>query len=75
VKSPIDFQTIINRLYNKHYNEPREFWAELGLVFRNCRLYHKNPRLGIYKMSECLRSLALYLYDTWYQEQRDRYIM
>lgn len=40
VKQPIDFTMISNRLYNRSYGSYLDFWNDLGLVFKNCRLYH-----------------------------------
>lgn len=64
---------IMNRLYNKYYQEPKHFWNELGLVFKNCRQYYKNIKLGLRKQCDSLRVLAYYLYLDWHNEQSMRF--
>lgn len=68
VKFPIDFSTIINKLYLQMYPNPAAFWIELGLVFKNCRNYYEQDTFGNRKIANLLRHLAYHLYKIWYNK-------
>ena len=45
IKNPMDLQTIINKLKDpktgqRVYNDPREFSADMRLIWHNCRIYN-----------------------------------
>ena len=65
---------IVNRLYNKGYSNPSQFWQELGQVFKNCRAYYNNEKHSIRKLCDCLRTLAYYLFDAWYREDAPQFL-
>jgi hypothetical protein len=63
----------MNKLQNRFYEERNSiesFWYDLGSVFKNCRLYYKNPKAGIRKQCDSLRCLAYYLYKDWFNQQK-----
>ena len=40
VKQPMDFSTIRKKIEQEAYQEPREFEADVRLIFENCRLFN-----------------------------------
>lgn len=41
VKTPMDLGTILNKIYLDIYKNSKEFWNDIGLVWRNCLKYNK----------------------------------
>jgi hypothetical protein len=65
----MDFGTILNLLYLESYTKPTKFWflfiylrEDLGLVFKNCRKFTKNPNSDIRILCDTLREAAIVLY-------------
>jgi chromodomain-helicase-DNA-binding protein 7 len=58
----MDLGTVLNRLYLDYYVQPKNFWYELGLVFKNCRLYNRDEESEIRTLCDTLREAAIVLY-------------
>ncbi len=55
VQNPMDLGTIMNRLYLDFYKNAQQFWIDLGLVFKNCRLVFRDPDCDIRILCDTLR--------------------
>lgn len=66
VTNPMDLGTLMNRLYLDYYKSPQQFWLDLGLVFRNCRIYFKDPDCDIRILCDTLCEVAICLYKQWH---------
>ena len=73
IKEPMDFGTIQNRLYLNIYKTIPEFWADLGLVFKNCRYYNADDSCEIRILSDSLREISIQLYKQWHKHATSRY--
>jgi len=63
ITEPMDLGTVLNRVYLDYYEQPKNFWYELGLVFRNCRTYNVDEDSEIRTLCDTLRELAMVLYQ------------
>jgi len=62
----VDFGRVINRLYNGYYPSPREFWLDLGMIFKlNAANNDEGSDLRI--IGDTLRQVAISLYKQWHQ--------
>ena len=73
VTQPMDLGTALNRLYLDYYPSSKNFWYELGLVFRNCRIYNQDEESEIRILCDTLREAAIVLYKEWQLHQGKRY--
>lgn len=73
ITNPMDFGTILNRLYLDYYKTVNQFWFDLGLVFRNCRLYFKDPDCDIRILCDTLCEVAIELYRQWHALSKAKY--
>ena len=73
VTNPMDLGTIMNRLYLDYYKNPQQFWLDLGLVFRNCRLYFKDSDCDIRILCDTLCEVAIDLYKQWHQSTKGKF--
>lgn len=69
----MDLGTVSNRLYLDYYKNQAHFFNELGLVFKNCRKYNRNPDSDIRILCDTLREAAIILYREWYDVEQKRY--
>ena len=74
VTQPMDLGTALNRLYLDYYQSLKQFWYELGLVFKNCRKYNKDENAELRILCDTLREVAVILYNQWYNRQKDEII-
>ena len=62
----VDFGRVYNRLYDGYYPSPKEFWLDLGMVFKhNEANYDTGNDLRI--IGQTLRQIAIHLYQKWHQ--------
>lgn len=62
----VDFGRVYNRLYNGYYPSPREFWLDLGMIFKlNSANNDEGSDLRI--VGDTLRQVAIHLYKQWHQ--------
>lgn len=73
IEAPMDLGTINNRVYLDYYKSPKDFWNDLGLVFKNCRQYFKDDSHELRIISDTLRELAIVFYKQWHDEMSKRY--
>lgn len=73
VTNPMDLGTLMNRLYLDYYKSPQQFWLDLGLVFRNCRLFFKDPDCDIRILCDTLCEVAICLYKQWHALYTNKY--
>jgi hypothetical protein len=57
----MDLGTLLNRIYLDYFKKSSMFWIELGLVFKNCRKFHKDPNSDIRILGDTLREVDRYL--------------
>ena len=62
ITQPMDLGTILNRIYLDYYVQFKNFWYELGLVFKNCRAYNTDKESEIRILCDTLREAAILLY-------------
>jgi len=62
VQNPIDLGTITNRLYLDYYRTNTAFWQDLGQVWKNAKLYYKNPDSDVRVVAETLKQCCVELY-------------
>ena len=43
VVNPMDLGTVLNKVYLDIYKTYDEFWKDIGLVFKNCLKFNKQP--------------------------------
>ena len=68
VSYPVDFTIIHNRIYNGYYTAPKEFWLDLGFLFKNCQAYYTNRLSDMRVIGDTLRQMAIHLYKQWHAE-------
>jgi hypothetical protein len=73
VKHPMDLGTLANRLYLDCYKSSAEVLKDLGLVFKNCRLYNRNESSDVRVVGDTLREYAKILYKQWHNYQSEKY--
>ena len=73
ITSPMDLGTIINRIYLDYYKKYSVFWMELGLVFKNCRKFNKDPDSDIRILGDTLREASIFLYRQFHQTTLQKY--
>lgn len=59
ITTPMDLGTCLNRVYLDYYKSSIHFWGELGLVFKNCRKFNKDPNADIRMLCDTLREVNL----------------
>jgi len=64
----VDLTVIHNRIYNGFYTAPREFWLDLGFLFKNCQAYYTNRLSDMRVIGDTLRQIAIHLYKQWHTE-------
>ena len=42
VNHPMDLGTVMNKIYLDLYKTARDFWNDIGLVWKNCLKYNKD---------------------------------
>jgi hypothetical protein len=57
IKNPMDFGTVKNKMQANQYSNADEAFADMRLVFSNCRLYNK-PETDIVKMCDNLERVC-----------------
>ena len=55
----MDLGTINNRVYLGHYKDIQQFWADVGLVFQNCRRYNRDAESDIRRLADTLREVIM----------------
>jgi hypothetical protein len=65
IKTPMDFQTIKNKLQNNNYLKMQEFLNDLQLVFDNCILYN-GENSSVSMMCKNVKEEYKKLYDSLY---------
>jgi hypothetical protein len=73
IKCPMDLGTILNKIYLDLYKTHREFWSDVGLVWKNCLRYNKSEHSDLRMLGETLRECSIFLYDQWYHLEEERY--
>ena len=73
IQTPMDLGTILNRVYLDYYKNCHQFWVDLGLVFKNCRKFNKDPTVDIRTLCDTLREVAKELYKQWYAQSLEKY--
>lgn len=70
---PMDFGTLLNRVYLDFYKNAQQFWNDLGFVFKNCRKFNKDPESDIRILCDTLREvlycLSLHLLTLYFINQ------
>ena len=73
IQQPMDFGTVLNKLYLDIYKSSSEFWYEIGLVIRNCLKFNKEETSDLHILGLTLRECTIFLYDQWYHLSEQRY--
>ncbi|EGR27208.1 myb domain protein [Ichthyophthirius multifiliis] len=64
IQNPIDFGTVINRVYLDFYQNFNDILQDIGQVFKNCRIYHQDPNSYI-RIQYSLN----WLIESWYNKR------
>lgn len=62
----VDFGRVYNRLYNGYYPSSREFWLDLGMIFK-LNAANNDDGSDIRIVGDTLRQVAVHLYQQWHQ--------
>ena len=63
----MDLGTLLNRLYLDFYSSPKQFWIDMGFIWKNCRKYNaKSTDQDIRVLCDTLRELAIEYYKIWH---------
>ena len=73
IPTPMDLGTMLNRIYLDYYRDCHQFWIDLGLVFKNCRKFNKDPSVDIRILCDTLREIAKELYKQWHSQSLEKY--
>lgn len=58
IAKPMDLGTLNNKVYLDNYRSFKDFWADLGLVFSNCRYFNEEPDQDIRILCDTLREFS-----------------
>lgn len=73
VKQPMDLGTILNKIYLDIYKNSKDFWIDIGLVWKNCLKFNTEENSDLRVLGLTLRECSIFLYDQWYHLNEERY--
>lgn len=55
ITNPMDLGTIMNKIYLHIYTTYDEFWNDIGLVWKNCLKFNKDPNSEVHLLGSTLK--------------------
>ena len=55
IKNPMDLGSILNKIYLDIYKNAKEFWIDIGLIWKNCLKYNKTENSDLKILGLTLR--------------------
>jgi len=60
-----EFDIVLNRIYNEHFQNPASFWTDLGMIFKNIQKHYSDSP-SLLEIGSIYKELAYHLYRDWY---------